>query len=545
MKENQSAEWYKNAIVYGLDIETFYDADGDGVGDFKGATAKLPYLAELGITCIWLLPFYPTSNRDNGYDVISYTNVDQRLGTLNDFRSFVDEAKKYDIRILIDLVIHHTSNEHPWFIAASTDRNSQYFGYYVWSKQLPPQPHDKNIFPTVEQDVWSYDEYAKRYYHHKFYHFEPDLNIANPQVQKEIYRILDFWLSFNIDGFRIDAATHLFSKKGLAGTEIKNPGTFIENMRQFIEKKKPEAIILGEADVEVDKVSEYLKNGNRFHLLFNFLLNNSLFLALASEKKDALHKRLVQLAKISPQYHWLNFVRNLDELDLERLSDQERKVVYKKFAPDPTMRVYGRGIRRRIAPMVQGNKKRLKMIYSLLFALPGSPMFMYGDEIGMGDDLTLPERVAVRTPMQWSHDTNAGFSTASPKKIIRAVIDTTEFSYKKINVDDQLHNKDSLLSFIKTVIQIRKHYPLQSEIYCKVIETDSDAVLGLLYEDEYCSLLIFHNLSPQETSVVTDIVQKRTFREILSDSTYEPQSGKKMLLSDFGYRWFVQNKIGK
>lgn len=538
VSKKKSNEWYKNGVIYGLDIETFFDANADGIGDFKGATSKLPYLEDLGVTCIWLLPFYPTANRDNGYDVTEYKNIDSRLGTLEDFRTFIQEAKKRKIRLILDLVVHHTSDKHPWFVAATTNAKSTYRNYYIWSKQIPPKPHDKSIFPGEESGVWHYDEHALSYYHHKFYHFEPDLHIANPDVQEEIKNIVDFWLSFDIDGFRIDAATHLFDDKGIPGTGIKNKEKFISDLRRFVEVRRSDAVILGEADVERKKIEMYLGDDDRFQLLFNFLLTNNLFYSLATKDASAVRECIEDLKKISSMKHFVNFLRNLDELDLEQLSLENRETVFKKFAPSSHMRIYDRGIRRRLAPMLEGNSAHLKMAWSLLFSLPGVPLFVYGDEIGMGEDLSQKARVSVRTPMQWTDGENAGFSTAKKKNLVRNIISKGPFSYKKVNVGDQKNSKDSLYRFIKSLIQIRRKYPIFTSSECTFLDMNDPSILGIQYIHSDLSLVVFHNLSDKEKVLGEDYL-KEDSKEILSDSSYKKTDVK---LHAFGYRWFVKQK---
>ena len=532
-------EWYKNAVIYGLDFETFFDSDGDGIGDIRGATAKLEYLAWLGVNCIWLLPFYLTQDKDNGYDVTGYVHLDARLGTFTDLREFFTEAKKRNFRILLDLVIHHTSDQHPWFVAATEDPGSKYYNYYIWTKQLPPKPHDKNIFPGEEDSVWHYNSEVNAYYHHKFYHYQPDLNITNVDVQSEIFSIVDFWLTFPIDGFRVDAATHLLEEKKLPGAMDKDPTKFIESLYKFMKKRSPDAILLGEADVVPEKIKAYFETGDRFQLLFNFLLNNNLFLSLATKNAGAVEKCLKELTEIAPTGRWANFVRNLDELDLEQLTPEEQEIVCKTFAPEPTMRIYGRGIRRRIAPMLNGNMRQLRFVFSLLYSFSGAPLIVYGDEIGMGDNLALKDRVAVRTSMQWDDSPNAGFSTAKKDRLVLPVIDYGRYGYKKINVQKQKNDASSLLHFFKTITALRKRYPEVGEGLCKVLSVKDEGILGLQYTGKDRTIVIFHNFSDTSGHINSDEFTSSKHSETFHDGEYA-EDGKDTKLHGYGYRWFVK-----
>src|SRR5215213_9091726 len=400
--------WYKNAVIYGIDVATFQDSNGDGIGDFRGVCDRLGYLTELGVTCLWLLPFFPTPNRDNGYDITNYLEVDPRLGTFDDFIHLVHRAGERGIRVLIDLVMDHTSDQHPWFQAARRDRGSRYRRYYEWSDAPSPADPDKtNIFPGEETSVWTYDAIAGQYYFHRFYHFEPDLNVMCPEVQEEIERVIDYWLSFGIAGFRVDAVSHMIESphKEDNASLVHDPHRVLRELRAYTAGRRPDAVLLGEADVEPGQLKSFFGDGDQLHMLYNFLLNNYLFLALAQQRSAPIARALRLLPPVPPSGQWVNFLRNFDELDLERLTEEERQAVYHAFAPDPEMRIFGRGIRRRLAPMLN-DPRRVLMAYSLMMSLPGSPLLMYGDEIGIGEDLSLPGRDAVRTAMQWSKHAN-------------------------------------------------------------------------------------------------------------------------------------------
>lgn len=491
--------WHNNAVIYGIDIDTFMDANGDGIGDFRGATLQLDYLADLGITCIWLLPFYETPDEDNGYDVSDHCGIDPRLGTFDDFIEFVQEAHKRGIRVIIDLVYHHTSHKHPWFQVARFDPHSPYRDYYVWTRTLPDidneEPSNHPAFPGEQADVWHYDHRAKAYYYHRFYPCEPDLNLANPAVQDEVIKIMDFWMSFDIDGFRVDAATMAFEKKSIDGTQMPNPDEFLERMHQAVVRKKPDAILLAEADVPRDHFMDFYHEGKRMHLLFNFILNAYTFASLASQTNEHLHAELERLVKPPAECVWVNFLRNLDELNLEKIAEEEvQALVYDTFSPIKDMRVYDRGIRRRLAPMLEADWDRVKMAFNVMFSLPGSAMFVYGDEIGMGENLSLPGRWAVRTPMQWSPGANAGFSQAFSHKLLRDVIDFGPFSYKELNVSTQQCDDDSLLQMVKKLIRLKKQFHFLQAQNFEVMKVDTEHIFGIKYQEGDQTLMILSNL---------------------------------------------------
>jgi len=405
-----ASHWFKNAVIYCIDIDTFKDGNGDGVGDFVGLQQGLSYLAGLGVTCIWLLPFYPSPDRDNGYDITDYLGVHPALGDLGDFAAFMDEANDRGIRVIIDLVVNHTSNEHPWFQAAKK-RDPHYYNYYVWRTEKPPDTKDQVAFPGKQRGVWRYSSAAKAYYFHRFYDYQPDLNTANPAVRAEIKKILGFWLALGVSGFRVDAAPFVIAHKG---PEIeKQPHEsfeFIDEFREYLSWKRGDAVFLAEANVAPNQLGNFFgERGNRMNMVLNFFVNPHLFLAFANESPEPLLRSLLQVPAIPENCQWGYFLRNHDELDLSRLTELEQARCLKVFAPDENMRLYGRGIRRRLAPMFKGNVQRQMLAFSLIFSTPGTPIIWYGDEIGMGDDLHQPERDSVRTPMQWSAQANAGF----------------------------------------------------------------------------------------------------------------------------------------
>ncbi len=525
--------WYKNAIIYGLDVKTFQDSDGDGWGDFMGLISRLDYLRDLGITCIWLLPFFPSPNRDNGYDVSDYYNVDPRLGTLDDFRNFVYEAKKRGLRVIIDLVVQHTSDEHPWFKAAQAQESSPFHKFYIWANKPVVIPTAHTSFLGEEKrQVWTYSKNAKRWYHHWFYHFQPDLDVANPEVQEEIFRIVRFWMSFGISGFRVDAAGLFFERLGIPEYKTKNPGPFLRKLRNVVLTCDPDGVLLGEADVRLHKLRYYFGDGHRIHMLLNFMLNEYIVYSIAKESALPIKSIMRKLPKAPDQCSWVNFIRNLDELNLERLGKEAMEEIKKELKVTRDMWIYHRGIRRRIAPILE-NSMRLRMVWSLVFSLPGSFFLAYGDEIGMGDDLALPFRLSVRTPMQWNSGPSGGFSKAPGKELILPVIDKGKYGFSRVNVARQKKDPKSIYNFINNLIQLRKKFTEIGYGRWKIISRLPKKILGILYEYNNHTLMVFHNLSRE--SVSFDLPDFGTFKTIFKFSAFK--RGYKVQLDPYGELW--------
>ena len=524
--------WYNNAIIYALDIGVFKDSDNDGTGDFKGAIQKLDYLQDLGVNCIWLLPIYESSERDNGYDVEDYYNINRKFGDFDDFMEFKKEAEKRDMRIIMDLIVHHTSEDHPWFKLASHNKKSKYYKYYIW-RQNPPAVQEETIF---KGNTWKYSSFHGEYYYHKFYDFEPDLNVRNPEVINEIKEIIRFWSDFDVAGFRLDAATHLFDPFREEGED--RPGEVMEEFHKFITQIREDSFFLAEADVKESRIKEYVGEGNRMNLLFNFLLNNSLYLALVRQEAAPVVHCLKKTSQLPENVQWVNFIRNLDELDLERLPEDERKEVLQTFAPATRMQAYDRGIRRRFAPMMNGDVGRIKMVYNFLFALPGVPLVIYGDEIGMGDNLFYEDRIAVRTPMQWNSSKNAGFSDADEEDIPVKPVSEGIFSYHFVNVEEQQKDTHSLLHEIKKFTQMRKE---QSRLFLekfRIMPVSKREVLGLSYNDQ---LLIFINFSGKPLHLETKYDFSK-YSVILEDHSYGIKNiDQSLTLQPYGYRWYAKS----
>jgi maltose alpha-D-glucosyltransferase/alpha-amylase len=491
--------WYKNAIIYCLDVEKYQDANGDGVGDFEGLTRRLDYLQGLGVTCVWLQPFYPSPNRDNGYDVVDFYGVHEKHGSLGDFVAFMQHAQALGIRVIVDLVVNHTSVDCPWFQNARADRRSFYRDWYVWTDTRPKNHKEGIVFPGQQTSTWDFDRRAGQYYFHRFYRHQPDLNTWHPYVRAEIQKIMGFWLQLGVSGFRMDAVPFLIEKKG-AGIEHQQDFNLLKEMRAFLQWRSGEAILLAEANVPPDESMNYFGDeGECLQMMLNFPVNQRLFYALATADTDPLVWALEQTRKRPPNAQWVQFLRSHDELDLGRLTSEQRQKVFDAFGPQPRMQLYNRGIRRRLAPMLKNDRKRLELAFSLLFSLPGTPMMQYGDEIGIGDNLRLPERECARTPMQWTDERQGGFSRA--RRVVRPVIDDSVFGYKRVNVGAQRRDPESLLNWTERVIRTRKQCPEISWGDFTVLRTNVPSVLVLRYDWRNTSLITMHNFSDRRQAV--------------------------------------------
>ncbi|MGA9243877.1 MAG: alpha-amylase family protein [Silvibacterium sp.] len=535
--------WYKNAVIYCLSVATYMDANGDGIGDFQGLMRRLDYLQGMGVTALWLMPFQPSPFRDDGYDVADYYGVDPRYGTLGDFVEFTQGCKQRGMRVLIDLVVNHTSKDHPWFQEACRDPKSNYRDWYVWSVKKPKKAASGVVFPGVQKSTWTYDKTAKAYYFHRFYDFQPDLNTSNPEVQAEILKIMGFWLQLGVSGFRMDAVPFVISQKGADLAHPREQYDMLRTFSEFLTWRKSAAIILGEANVLPDTDLRYFGEfGERLQMMFNFEVNQHLFFALASGDSRPLIKAMQSTKSRPATAQWGQFLRNHDELDLGRLSERRREFVFAAFGPDKNSQLYNRGIRRRLAPMLQGDRRRLELAYSLMMTLPGTPVIRYGDEIGMGDDLDLPERNCARTPMQWSTEPNAGF-TKSDKPIL-PIISKGPYSYQHINVAAQRREPNSLLNWMERIIRMRKEVPEIGWGDFSFASTRTEKVLAMRYVWRNNSVLFLHNLSadPREVrlSVRGDSEESCTLVNLLSDEhSYPDKRGTHHILCEpYGYRWF-------
>jgi maltose alpha-D-glucosyltransferase/alpha-amylase len=490
-----SPDWIHRAVIYGVDVLRFADSDGDGNGDLKGVVGKLDYLALLGVDCLWLLPFYPSQRRDNGYDITNQLGVDPRVGELDDFRLLAEEAHARGIRLMLDLVLHHTSDRHPWFQAGETDPRSRFRDYYLWSETEPPDSESQSAFPNepgAKDGIWTWSDRAQAYYRHKFYDFEPDLRIASDAVWEEVKRIFDFWIALGADGFRLDAAGEFFSDPGIPRARA-DLAERLDDLRGYLKDRAPGVALLGEADVPPEHLPPFIEKG-RIDQLLAFLPNQALMLALATEDAAPLlasvsaHQEAVRMGS------WRQFLRNLDEQNLSHLKDEERQTVFEAFAPAEDERIYGRGIRRGWAPMMD-TRQRLRMTLSLLFALPGAPLLVAGQEIGMGDDLRQEGRASVRLPMQWSAEPGGGFSTSRDGQAANLVVDGP-FGIERVNVADQDGDPDSLLSLVRELIRFWRDHPEIASADSRPEKADTSVVV-IRYED----IVAVHNLAGEERPV--------------------------------------------
>jgi len=532
--------WYKNAVIYCLDVEKYQDANGDGIGDFEGLMRRLDYLAGLGVTCVWLQPFYGSPNRDNGYDVSDFYSVHERHGSLGDFVNFMNHAAAIGMRVIVDLVVNHSSIDCPWFQTARSDPKSFFRDWYVWADERPKNHKSGIVFPGEQTTTWTLDRRAKKYYFHRFYNHQPDLNTWNPYVRAEIHKIMGFWLQLGVSGFRMDAVPFLIEKKG-PGVETQQDFNILKEMREFLQWRAGDAVLLAEANVPPDESMNYFgSDGDRLQMMLNFAVNQRLFYALATADIEPLVWALEETQKRPANAQWVQFLRSHDELDLGRLTLEQREKVFEAFAPKKTMQLYNRGIRRRLAPMLGNNRQRLELAFSLLFALPGTPMMQYGDEIGIGENLKLPERECARTPMQWTSERHGGFSRAA--RVVRPVINDPVFGYQKVNVSDMRRDPQSLLNWTERIIRMRKECPEISWGTFSVLRTTEPSVLALRYDWRETSLVTLHNFANRDVKVKLKVGVERD--DILVDVFSDLHSRKRndgmhlVALDGYAWRWY-------
>ncbi|MGH7268553.1 MAG: maltose alpha-D-glucosyltransferase [Candidatus Rokuibacteriota bacterium] len=489
--------WYKDAIVYELHVRGFYDSNGDGFGDFRGLTEKLDYLQELGITAVWLLPFYPSPLRDDGYDIADFASVDARYGTLRDIRRFLREAARRGLRVITELVLNHTSDAHPWFRRARlSPPGSRQRDFYVWSDTPERWREARIIFNDFESSNWSYDPVAKAYFWHRFYSHQPDLNYENPSVRRAVLRVMDFWLEMGVAGLRLDAVPYLYERDGTTGENLPETHAFVKDLRRHLDARFGDRMLLAEANQWPEDAAAYFGDGNECNMVFHFPLMPRLFMALAMEDRFPILDIIEQTPTIPDRCQWALFLRNHDELTLEMVTDQERDYMTRRYADDRHARI-NLGIRRRLAPLLNSDRKKIELINSLLFSMPGTPVLYYGDEIGMGDNFYLGDRNGVRTPMQWSADRNAGFSRANPQSLYLPIITDPGFHYEAINVEAQERNPDSPLAWTRRMIAVRKRYQAFGRGTFEPIDAGNPRVLAFLRRYREETILVAANLSRQ------------------------------------------------
>ncbi|HEU5084732.1 MAG TPA: alpha-amylase family protein [Acidimicrobiales bacterium] len=498
--------WWKNGIIYCLDVETFLDTDGDGKGDLAGLTDRVDYLSGLGVTCIWLMPFYPSPNRDDGYDITDYYAVDPSLGSLGDLVAFVRAAKDRGMRVIVDLVVNHTSDRHPWFRSARRSKDSRHRDWYVWAEEEPAQPHAEVVFPDAEDSIWTRDDKTGEWYLHHFYSHQPDLNIGNPAVREEIAKIAGFWLQVGVDGFRVDAVPFLIETEATdaSGELSLDPHELLRDLRAFMSRRRGDSVLLGEVNLPPEDLVAFFGDGDELELLFDFPLMQAMYLALARCDAGPLRGALEARPEIPEDSQWAIFVRNHDELTLDQLTDAERQEVFDAFGPEEDMQLYGRGLRRRLPPMLDGDPDRIRLVYSMLLSLPGTPVLFYGEEIGMGENLEVDGRLSVRTPMQWTAGRNAGFSSARASRLCRPIPDG-QFGPLAVNVADQRRRPDSLLTWMAHMIHRRRETPELGWGSTTLLDTGDDAVLAHRCDWERAAVVAIHNLSPTPRELRLDL----------------------------------------
>jgi trehalose synthase len=538
--------WWKNAVFYCADVETFYDWNGDGTGDIRGMTERIEYLYDLGVTCLWLMPFYPTARKDDGYDITDFYGVDPRLGTHGDFVELVRTARASGLRVVIDFVMNHTSDAHPWFKSARRSKDDPYRDYYVWSPTEPKSSPKDVVFPDQETSIWELDPKTNEWYLHHFYKHQPDLNIANPVVQEEISRVLGFWLELGVSGFRVDAVPFLFAKDAAPGTPgVFDPNQYLGDVRNFVTRRVGDAVLLGEVNLPYKDQKAFFggPDGDGLNMQFDFIGMQNLYLALARGDARPIAKALRQRPKLDVTSQWANFVRNHDELTLDKLSDIERQEVFDAFGPDPDMQLYGRGLRKRLPSMLGGDDRRMRMAYSLMFSLPGTPVLFYGEEIGMAENLDVPGRLAVRTPMQWTGGNNGGFSKAAKRRLTRPLPDGL-YSRGRVNAADQRHDHHSFWWFIRDLIYTYRQKPEIGWSTVEICKQPNPAVLAhVCREESGWAMVALHNFGADSGIVpiqLEDVPEGCILVDLLdglSEHKLDAKGRTELGLEAYGYRW--------
>lgn len=530
--------WYENAVFYEVYVRAFFDSNADGHGDINGLAEKLDYLKELGVDCLWLLPIYPSPLKDDGYDISDYYHIHPDYGSLEDFKHLLVEAHRRGLRVITDLVMNHTSDAHPWFQAARSDRRSPYRDYYVWSDDDQRYSQARIIFLDTEKSNWTWDPLAGQYYWHRFYASQPDLNFDHPAVQEEMLRVVDFWLGLGVDGFRVDAVPYLFEREGTNCENLPETHSYIKHLRRFVNEKYPGRLLLCEANQGPQDVRAYFGESDEFHMAFRFPLMPRLFMALRKGNRVPITWALDQTPSIPESCQWANFLRNHDELTLEMVTPEEREWMWEQYAPEARMRL-NLGIRRRLAPLLDNDRRKIELAYSLIFTLPGAPFLYYGDEIGMGDNVHLPDRNGVRTPMQWEAAPGAGFSAASAPYL--PVIQTDPYSPERVNVADQKTDRSSLWHSLRAMIQLRKQYPALRSGDLAWIPCSQQAVAAYLRRFNANQVAVVQNLADQPVSI--DLPLEKPSEELidlLTSREYRLRDGwLKITLRPYEYLWLV------
>jgi maltose alpha-D-glucosyltransferase/alpha-amylase len=538
--------WYKDAVIYQLHVRTFCDSNADGIGDFVGLTQRLDYLQELGTTAIWLLPFYPSPLRDDGYDIADYTTVHPSYGTLEDFKTFLTAAHNRGIRVIIEMVMNHTSDQHPWFQEARSARDNPKRDWYVWSDTDAKYQGVRIIFLDTEMSNWTWDPVSKSYYWHRFFSHQPDLNFDNPAVFEATWDVMKFWLELGVDGFRLDAVPYLVEREGTSCENLPETHAVIKEIRKRLDASYPGKMLLAEANQWPADVRAYFGDGDEFHAAFHFPLMPRMFMAVKLEDRKPIIEILDQTPAIPENCQWCIFLRNHDELTLEMVTNVERDYMYDEYATDKTMRI-NLGIRRRLAPMMENDRRRIELLNGLLMSMPGTPIIYYGDEIGMGDNIYLGDRNGVRTPMQWNGGTNAGFSFADPERLYSPLISNSVYGYQMVNVDSQKRSDHSLLSWMKALIRTRNSYRVFSRGTMEFLRPSNHRVLAYVRELGNEKILVVNNLSCSAQAVELDLQRYKGYIPIeMFGRNLFPRFGELpylLTLGPYQFYWFRLRRI--
>ncbi len=526
-------------------MRAFFDSNNDGHGDLRGVAQKLEYLKILGVDCLWLMPVYLSPLKDDGYDVADYYGILSEYGNLEDFKALVDKVHQLGMRLIVDLVLNHTSDQHAWFKAARSDRNSPYRDYYVWSDSNTKYGDARIIFLDTETSNWAWDEVAGQYYWHRFYTSQPDLNYDNPNVRDEMIRIMKFWLDLGVDGFRADAVPYLFEREGTICENLPETHSYLREIRQFLDQNYPGRILLAEANQWPEDVREYFGDGDEFHMGFHFPVMPRIFMALRNGDRTPLKSILDRTPEIPENCQWCTFLRNHDELTLEMVTDNEREWMWQEYAPEERMRL-NLGIRRRLAPLLDNDHRKIELANSLLFTLPGTPIIYYGDEIGMGDNLDLPDRNGVRTPMQWKASVNAGFSNADPSLLYSPIISRAPYNPQYVSVESQVKMPNSLFNRLRAMIHLRKRMPVLSRGTLRWEDTGSSAIAAYWRKDGSEAALVINNLSSAQQHAVIRLNTENTglWNDVLTGETYHFKEGYINIdLDSFQYLWLQKSDM--
>ena len=536
---NDLTKWFKEAIFYEIDPRTYFDSNGDGIGDLQGILQKLDYIKSLGADCIWLLPIFPSPMKDGGYDIEDYYAIHPDLGTVEDLKKLIDAIHKRGMRLILDLVVNHTSDQCEWFQKGEADKNSPYHDYYVWSDSDEKYKDTRIIFLDTEKSNWAWSEKAQQYYWHRFFSSQPDLNFDNPAVREEMKMIMRFWLDMGIDGFRADAVPYLIEREGTNCENLPETHVYLKEMRQLIDAEYPDCILLAEANQWPRDLMPYLADGDEFHMAFNFPVMPRIFKSVANGDNSSLIETLKDTPGIPDDCQWCTFLRNHDELTIEMVTEEDRKLLWDIYAPEKRMRL-NLGIRRRLAPLMGGDMHKVELLYAILFSLPGVAIIYYGDEIGMGDNIWLEDRDGVRTPMQWSDAAHAGFSSGNPKKLYRPVIDEGKYGFKKINAAQQEAEKGSFLNRLKALVQVRKAHPLFTSQEYTIVNTEQREVFAIQRSNSSETILCLHNLTDEQQTVTLGKTEYQYLHASSEQIEFEKKYSGEVTLQPFAYLWLIQ-----